>query len=744
MSFGIRSNSCVYIFLTSWKLGVFKVIYQKKSGAGIEVNVFAVWVAVLVLSLASSPQAWGAITNQTQNTTHNTIQAAIDAAADGDEISLDADTYTESLSIAGKGLTITGASESSVIIQAGESLNPAANVFTINAAGFNITLQYLTIRHGDYGIRSRNGNVNVLNCTFINNGYDGVAYPDPLTQAAADVHWNTHATNGGAMRIENSQASEIAFCTLIDNDRGIRYQDGDNGNIHDNTISGALQAGIYLAASTYNGQSGCTNTVVTNNTSSNNAEHGLLSIGGWNNSFTGNTCNNNWNTGIMLWHPGEITVQNNSFDGNNIYSHNGWGANGDAKGTIYAAGEVGDAAATFDFKILDNTIANGFAGNQASANGLNLTSSAGAGITVTGNTFSGMDIDIHVLEQAATTVVNNNLLSAAIGILNEDTDVLDATRNWWGDASGPGGEGPGTGAAVTGNVDFGPWWANLAMSTGAELPTAQFALRTPTVKGPNEPIKVYLDVTSTQPNIATVGTRITYDVTKVDFDSFAMGSGVPSTWSAVYSKTDVAGEIDLVIADVSFAAATVTGPATAVEAIILTFSRIGTGCAGSAFDFNSTPSTVVSAFPATHYIHFLDADTASVVLQEPALSELTSAAALTGVSGPVMEDHSLIRGNINNRSAHNLNISDVIDLAAYLYQGLVLDYNCEAAVDTNNDGAVDITDLVTLAQGIFNSTLITIPPPNSTNPGVGIAAAVVPDGGSIPSVLGCVDGESCP
>ena len=86
----------------------------------------------------------------------------------------------------------------------------------------------------------------------------------------------------------------------------------------------------------------------------------------------------------------------------------------------------------------------------------------------------------------------------------------------------------------------------------------------------------------------------------------------------------------------------------------------------------------------------------------------------------------------------------MIDLAAYLYQGLVLDYNCEAAVDTNNDGAVDITDLVTLAQGIFNSTLITIPPPNSTNPGVGIAAAVVPDGGSIPSVLGCVDGESCP
>jgi hypothetical protein len=37
------------------------------------------------------------------------------------------------------------------------------------------------------------------------------------------------------------------------------------------------------------------------------------------------------------------------------------------------------------------------------------------------------------------------------------TGTLDAENNWWGDASGPSGVGPGTGDAVSGNVDFEPW-----------------------------------------------------------------------------------------------------------------------------------------------------------------------------------------------------------------------------------------------------------------------------------------------
>ena len=76
----------------------------------------------------------------------------------------------------------------------------------------------------------------MLNCVLYLNGYDGTALPDPITQVGMDTLWNTNCTNGGAIRIENSAVSEIADCTVYNNDRGIRFQDGANGNIHHNTI----------------------------------------------------------------------------------------------------------------------------------------------------------------------------------------------------------------------------------------------------------------------------------------------------------------------------------------------------------------------------------------------------------------------------------------------------------------------------------------------------------------------------
>jgi len=37
------------------------------------------------------------------------------------------------------------------------------------------------------------------------------------------------------------------------------------------------------------------------------------------------------------------------------------------------------------------------------------------------------------------------------------TQTVDAECNWWGDHSGPGGDGPGTGDTVVGNADYDPW-----------------------------------------------------------------------------------------------------------------------------------------------------------------------------------------------------------------------------------------------------------------------------------------------
>ena len=90
--------------------------------------------------------------------------------------------------------------------------------------------------------------------------------------------------------------------------------------------------------------------------------------------------------------------------------------------------------------------------------------------------------------------------------------------------------------------------------------------------------------------------------------------------------------------------------------------------------------------------------------------------------------------------AHRLDLADVIDLAAYLYSGLSLGFNCAAATDVNNDGAADISDVVTLVQAIFNTAGASIAAPNSF---LGLPGVVVPNGGTIASSLGCAEGETC-
>jgi nitrous oxidase accessory protein NosD len=83
-------------------------------------------------------------------------------------------------------------------------------------------------------------------------------------------------------------------------------------------------------------------------------------------------------------------------------------------------------------------------------------------VTVEGNNFTGNQRGIYVFDTQETltgiTINFNNITDNSLsGVRNEVGETLDATRNWWGHSSGPSGEGPGEGDAVTGSVDFEPW-----------------------------------------------------------------------------------------------------------------------------------------------------------------------------------------------------------------------------------------------------------------------------------------------
>ncbi len=372
-------------------------------------------------------------------TAFDNIQDGIDGVS-GSTVNVANGTYTEQLTITNKNITLDGESESGVIIEAGTTAPGSADTISIDANGYDVTIQDLTVRNGKYGIRSIEGNVDVLHCTFYHNGWDGTGATP--TQSAMATLWGSSSTsNGGAMRIEDSGSSEIAYCTVYQNLRAIRYQDGDNGDIHDNEVYNNLESGIYLASLDQTGTYGCTNTEVYDNESYGNMNNGILSIGGHTNTIgPDNNVHDNWNTGVMIWSPSEITVQGNTIDNNNLYSFNGIGNPGDA----YGGGICIDAAAsvearTFAVDILENTISNNNEGASSQTEGIRIDTPVPAdGIDIHCNYFLNHDIDIYVRSQASTTdVYDNNFDGNDIGIQNDDSATLDAEDNWWGSAFGP-------------------------------------------------------------------------------------------------------------------------------------------------------------------------------------------------------------------------------------------------------------------------------------------------------------------
>lgn len=91
-------------------------------------------------------------------------------------------------------------------------------------------------------------------------------------------------------------------------------------------------------------------------------------------------------------------------------------------------------------------------------------------VNVEGNTFTGNFLGIHVFDTQTTlteiTVSFNNIFgNTGRGVRNDGPVTLDATENWWGDASGPGGVGPGVGDATSAKVLYSPW---LAAELGTE------------------------------------------------------------------------------------------------------------------------------------------------------------------------------------------------------------------------------------------------------------------------------------
>jgi len=138
----------------------------------------------------------------------------------------------------------------------------------------------------------------------------------------------------------------------------------------------------------------------------------------------------------------------------------------------FATGGVGISGQFLNTEITDNTVT-GYSRGAALTFEEHYGRDLSENVKVEGNTFTGNEYGIYVFDTQTTltgiTVNLNNIAgNSKYGVWNKGSETLDATKNWWGDAGGPGGAGHGGGDAISTKVRYSPW-------LGAELGTEPMA-----------------------------------------------------------------------------------------------------------------------------------------------------------------------------------------------------------------------------------------------------------------------------
>lgn len=182
-----------------------------------------------------------------------------------------------------------------------------------------------------------------------------------------------------------------------------------------------------------------------------NAGVALVGVEHW--TVTNNEIRNN-NAGVLLLNATSNTVASNRITQNEC-----------------GIDQIGTRA---DVNLLEvNFVAN----NSGDCTGIRLESGRSliSGNTITGDAGNGISVE----GDAQPTILDNNIMgNGGFGVVTADEAFpITATSNWWGDPSGPGGAGPGSGQSVGPGIDFSDWRTALVALVGA--PAADTVLARP-------------------------------------------------------------------------------------------------------------------------------------------------------------------------------------------------------------------------------------------------------------------------
>jgi len=331
---------------------------------------------------------------------YKTLTAAISAKTDDSNTDtlifyLEPGTYVGTINktkaTANQEIHIIGRDRDSVKIAGSSSWNTSTGIVLFLRKFTNISIQNVTIMNGSYGFYPRDcSKTSIINCKFIYCGSSGNTTMHDGSGSAtqqAKYKWSsgdalaTHTSNGGAMRIRNCIDLDIRDNIVTYCFRGFRIQDCKRGKIQNNRVYKILDNGIYLASGSYTGSTsyGCENIAIINNDVEYCGHHGLVVIGGRNNTFYGNVIKHSWATCMNVAHSINVDIINNYFIDNNSKDYNGYGANTEHLAQIYAyASNAIDQSSTTKYfiNITNNTFEDSGTGSQSETRLLHITSAS--------------------------------------------------------------------------------------------------------------------------------------------------------------------------------------------------------------------------------------------------------------------------------------------------------------------------------------------------------------------------------
>jgi len=249
------------------------------------------------------------------------------------------------------------------------------------------------------------GNDNVI----YSNTFKG-HHVDPASYIGADgikisgynnsISYNLFTKNVYTIVIEDEMKNNTIYRNNIKNSRkGIQFQYARNNDILYNDIYNNIENGISVTDSSKN-----------------------ITI-------RSNRIKNNGGAGVYMDKSTNIVIENNEISGN----------------------QSGIKGKNYEARIEGNKIYSNY-----SSTGIHMDHSTGY---ISGNALYEDANDGIMTENESDPVINYNNIynNDGNGVLNSDPNItVDARYNWWGDASGPSGEGSGDGDEVSVYVDFSP------------------------------------------------------------------------------------------------------------------------------------------------------------------------------------------------------------------------------------------------------------------------------------------------